>query len=96
MKQLPSVEYNEVLSNAARKELPNFRGKTNYQKYRRTDVIKGIIPDYYLKAKPAMVADDGADDPINVLTKILLDKQDRYKEGRDILCDSKFTQVGIA
>ena len=43
-----------------------------------------------------MVADDGADDPINVLTKILLDKQDRYKEGRDILCDSKFTQVGIA
>ena len=96
MKQLPPVEYNEVLSNAARKELPNFRGKSSYQKYRRTDAIKGIIPDYYLKAKPAMVADDGADDPINVLTKILLDKQDRYKEGRDILCDSKFTQVGIA
>ena len=96
MKQLPPLEYNEVLSNAARKELPNFRGKTSYQKYRRTDAIKGIIPDYYLKAKPAMVADDGADDPINVLTKILLDKQDRYKEGRDILCDSKFTQVGIA
>ena len=45
---------------------------------------------------PAMVADDGADDPINVLTKILLDKQDRLREGRDILCDPKFTQVGIA
>ena len=96
MKQLPSVEYNEVLSNAAKKELPNFRGKANYKKYRRTDDIKGLIPDYYLVAKPALVADDGADDPINVLTKILLDKQDRYKEGRDILCDPKFTQVGIA
>jgi Ca2+-binding EF-hand superfamily protein len=96
MKQLPTVEYNEVLSAAAKKELPNFRGKASYKKYRRTDDIRGIIPDHYLVAKPAMVADDGADDPINVLTKILLDKQDRFKEGRDILCDSKFTQVGIA
>jgi len=43
-----------------------------------------------------MAADDGADEPINVLTKILLDKQDRLKEGRDILCDPKFIQVGIA
>ena len=96
MKQLPTVEYNEVLSNAAKKELPNFRGKTSYKKYRRSDEIKGIIPDFYMVAKPAMVADDGADEPINVLTKILLDKQDRLKEGRDILCDPKFTQVGIA
>ena len=96
MKQLPTLEYNEVLSQAARKELPNFRGKSSYQKYRRTDGIRGIIPDYYMSASPAMVADDGADDPINVLTKILLDKQDRLRDGRDILCDPKFTQVGIA
>ena len=96
MKQLPKLEYNEVLSTAAKKELPNFRGKTSYQKYRRTDTIRGIVPDYYMTASPAMVADDGADDPINVLTKILLDKQDRLKDGRDILCDPKFTQVGIA
>jgi len=96
MKQLPTLEYNEVLSQAARKELPNFRGKTSYQKYRRTDGVRGIVPDYYMGTSPAMVADDGADDPINVLTKILLDKQDRLREGRDILCDPKFTQVGIA
>ena len=96
MKQLPPVEYNEVLSNAAKKELPNFRGKATYQKYRRSDRIKGIVPDYYMVARPAMLADDGADEPINVLTKILLDKQDRLREGRDILCDPSFTQVGIA
>ena len=66
------------------------------KKYRRTDNIGNIVPDYYLVASPAMVADDGADEPINVLTKILLDKQDRLKDGRDILCDPKFTQVGIA
>ena len=67
MKKLSQLELNEVLCEAAKKELPNFRGKSSYQKY-----------------------------SINVLTKILLDKQDRLKDGRDILCDPKFTQVGIA
>ena len=96
MTQLPTLEYNEILSQAARKELPNFRGKSSYKKYRRTEGIRGIIPEQYLGANPAMVADDGADEPVNVLTKILLDKSDRLREGRDILCDPKFTQVGIA
>ena len=96
MSQLPTLELNDVLTECAKRELPNFRGKSNYHKYRRTDGIKGIVPDYYMVASPSMVADDGADEPINVLTKILLDKQDRLKDGRDILCDPKFTQVGIA
>ena len=96
MNTLPPLEMNDVLSAAAKKELPNFRGKPSYQKYRRTDGVRGIVPDYYMVASPAMLADDGADEPINVLTKILLDKQDRLKDGRDILCDPKYTQVGIA
>ena len=96
MKQLPVLEFNEILSEAAKRELPSFRGKRGYLKYRRSNGVKGIVPEYYLVASPALAADDGADDPINVLTKILLDKQDRLKEGRDILCDPKFTQVGIA
>ena len=96
MKQLPVLEFNEILSEAAKRELPSFRGKRGYMKYRRSNCIKGIVPEYYLVASPALAADDGADDPINVLTKILLDKQDRLKEGRDILCDPQFTQVGIA
>jgi Ca2+-binding EF-hand superfamily protein len=96
MDQLPQLEFNEVLSEAAKRELPSFRGKKGYQKYKRSNSIKGIVPEYYLVASPALAADEGADDPINVLTKILLDKQDRLKEGRDILCDSKFTQIGIA
>jgi len=96
MKQLPSLEFNAVLSEAARRELPSFRGKKGYQKYRRSNSLKGLIPEYYLVASPALAADEGAEDPINVLTKILLDKQDRLKEGRDILCDPNFTQIGIA
>ena len=95
MKQLPQLEFNDVLSEAAKRELPSFRHK-NYLKYRRSENVKGIVPEYYLVASPALAADDGADDPINVLTKILLDKQDTLKEGRDILCDPKFTQIGIA
>ena len=96
MQQLPQLQYNDILSEAAKRELPSFRGKKGYQKYRRSDSVKGIVPEYYLVASPALAADDGADDPINVLTKILLDKQDRLKEGRDILCDPNFTQIGIA
>lgn len=96
MKQLPALEFNEELSYAAINELPNFRGRVNYQKYRRMSALHNIVPDHYLTTNIAMAADDGADAPINVLTKILLDKQDRAKYGRNILCDPKFTQVGIA
>ena len=96
MQTLPALELNEILTEAAKKELPNFRGKSNYKKYKRTDNIRGIVPDYYMVASPSMIADDGADEPINVLTKVLLDKEDLFKEGRNILCDPKFTQVGIA
>lgn len=96
MNTLPVLELNEALTEAAKKELPNFLGKELYKKYRRNEDVRGIVPDLYMKANPAMVADDGADEPINVLTKVLLDKQDRFKEGRNILCDPKFTQVGIA
>ena len=96
MNSLPVLELNENLTEAAQQELQNFVGSENYKKYRRSDDLKGIIPDLYAKANPAMVADDGADEPVNVLTKVLLDKQDRFKDGRNILCDPKFTQVGIA
>ena len=92
--QLPTLKTNEVLSEAAKKELPHFRGQKGYQKYRKA--LKGLVPDYYQAASPALLADDGADEPVNVLTKILLDKTDKSKDGRKILCDPKYTQVGIA
>ena len=96
IKPVPELTYNEVLSEAAKKELPKFRGRSDYQKYRTGKSLKGIVPDNYLEAFPALIADDGADEPINVLTKTLLNKLDKLKEGRSILCDAKYTQVGIA
>ena len=96
LKPVPELKYNEALSEAAKKELPKFRGRSDYQKYRTGKSLKGIVPDHYLEAFPALVADDGADEPVNVLTKTLLNKLDKFKEGRAILCDRKYTQVGIA
>ena len=58
--------------------------------------MKGIVPDIYLEAYPALVADNGADESINVLAKVLLNKLDTLKKGRSILCDKKYTQIGIA
>ena len=96
IKPLPQLKYSVSLSESAKKELPNFRGSESYQKIKRGNDIKGIVPDYYLVASPALVADDGADEPVNVLTKTLLNKLDKSKEGRAILCDPKFTEVGAA
>ena len=96
IKPLPQLKYSVSLSESAKQELPNFRGRDSYQKIKRGNDIKGIVPDYYLVASPALVADDGADEPINVLTKTLLNKLDKSKEGRAILCDPKFTEVGAA
>ena len=96
IKPLPQLKYNVSLSESAKKELPNFRGSESYQKIKRGNDIKGIVPDYYLVASPALVADDGADEPVNVLTKTLLNKLDKNKEGRAIICDPKFTEVGAA
>ena len=96
MRPLPELRYNEVLTEAAKKELPNFRGRSNYQKVKKAHSLKGIVPDDYLEAVPALVADDGADEPINVLTKTLLNREDKAKEGRAVICDPKYTQVGVA
>ena len=96
MRPLPELRYNEVLTEAAKKELPNFRGRANYQKCKKAHSLKGIVPDNYLEAVPALIADDGADEPVNVLTKTLLNRDDKAKEGRSIICDPKYTQVGVA
>lgn len=94
-KPLPTLELNDALCTAAQKLLPSFRGSPAFTKYRKDSDMKGIVPDRYMQADPAMTADDGPDEPVNVLTKILLDKTDVLKEGRNILMDPKYTQVGI-
>ena len=85
MRNLQELKYNEDLTEAAKKEIPNFRGRENCKKYKKANALKGIVPDNYLEANPALVADDGADQPINILTKTLLNKNDKAKEGKALL-----------
>lgn len=94
-KPLPTLELNEALCKSAEKILPSFRGSPSFNKYRKDSDLKGIVPDRYLSADPAMTAVDGADEPVNVLTMILLDKNDVMKDGRSILLDPRYTQIGI-
>lgn len=94
-KPLPTLEFNEALSASAQKLLPSFRGNESFKKYRKRTELKGIVPDRYMDADPAMVAADGPDTPVNILTMILLDKNDIMKDGKNILMDPKLTQIGI-
>lgn len=95
MKSLPPLEYNEVLSEAAADELKKFKSDSSYPPIKDERTIKGVVPDFYLIAHPVLIADDGADEPSNVVTKVLLNRLDKTKLGRQILCDPRYTQIGI-
>ena len=96
MEPLPELIYNEELSEAAKKELPNFRERKNYQNFKQGNSLKGIVPDHYLITSPLLVAIYKFEENSDVLLKTLLNKDDKEKKGRTILCDSKYTQIGIA
>ena len=44
----------------------------------------------------ALIADNGADEAETVVPKLLLNKIDKEKKGRKILCTPEYTQIGIA
>ena len=91
MKPLQELIYNEELSNAARKELLDFGRTDNYH-----NNLKEKIPDYYLMTNPGLVAICGIEDPSSVLLETLFNINDKNKEGRTILCDSNYNQIGIS
>ena len=93
MEPLPELIYNEELSEGAKKELPNFRERKNYQNFKQGNSLKGIVPDHYLITSPLLVAIYKFEENSDVLLKTLLNKDDKEKKGRTILCDSKYTQM---
>ena len=58
--------------------------------------LKGIVPSGFLAQNAALIADSGADEAETVVPKLLLNKGDKEKKGRQILCTPEYTQVGIA
>lgn len=94
--QLPTLEYNEALSASAHEQLELFLMDENYQRIQDPNNLQGKVPDRYLAARPNLIADEGFDEPVNVVTKVLLNKFDKFKQGRNMLTDPTFTQIGLA
>ena len=101
--RLPSVrpmtelQVNEILCDAAKSQLDLFVQDTDaYTNYRRGSELDGVVPKYYIKEEPVLIADDGAENPEDIVSKCLLNRIDYGRVGRGALCSDEYTQIGIA
>lgn len=94
--EMNELELNPELTKAAEIQVQEFAKNEKYNRYQKGNALKKILPEGYLKQNPGLVADDGADEPSAVASKILLNKQDKGKVGRELLSNPDYTQVGLA
>ena len=88
---------NKSLCQVAREEVKKYtRNESSYIPYLTGNQLKGIVPSGFLAQNPALIADSGADEAETVVPKLLLNKTDKDKKGRQILCTPDYTQIGIA
>ena len=72
------------------------RNESTYNPYLIGNQLKGILPEDFLSQNPGLISDSGADEAQTIVPKLLLNKMDKERKGRKILCTSDYTQVGIA
>ena len=95
--KMQTLSLNKTLSQIARDELKKFiRNESKYNPYLTGAQLKGIVPAGFLEQNAALIADSGADEAETVVPKLLLNKSDKEKKGRKILCTPEYTQIGIA
>ena len=95
--KMSPLALNNTLSQVAKDEVKKYsRNESKYNPYLSGNQLKGIIPEGFLSQNPGLVADSGADEAQNVVPKLLINKNDKDKKGRKILCSPDYTQVGIA
>ena len=95
--KMSPLALNNTLSQVAKDEVKKYsRNESKYNPYLSGNQLKGIIPEGFLSQNPGLVADSGADEAQNVVPKLLLNKNDKDKKGRKMLCSPDYTQVGIA
>ena len=88
---------NKTLNQIAREEVKKYmRNESNYNPYLTGAQMKGIVPPGFLDENAALIADNGADEAETVVPKLLLNKVDKERKGRKILCTPEYTQIGIA
>ena len=95
--KMPPVVLNNTLSQIAKDEAKKYsRNESSYKPFLIGNQLRGILPDGFLSQNPGLIADSGADEAQNVVPKLLLNRSDKEKKGRKILCSTEYTQVGIA
>lgn len=95
--KMKSLEYNKQLSEICAQQVQLFcKDPDNYNRYCTGSDLKNIITPNYENEKPALIADEGADEADTVVTKLLLNKGDVLKKGREMLCTESYGQIGIA
>jgi len=95
--KLKLLNLNKTLCQIAREEVKKYiRNESDYDPYLTGNQMKGIVPPGFLEQNAALIADNGADEAETVVPKLLLNKVDKERKGRKILCTPEYTQIGIA
>ena len=95
--RMQPLALNRSLCQVAREEVKKYtRNESSYNPYLMGNQLKGIVPSGFLAQNAALIADSGADEAETVVPKLLLNKSDEDKKGRQILCTPEYSQIGIA
>ena len=95
--KMKPLTLNKTLSQIAGEEVKKYcRNESSYNCYLTGGQLKGIVPSGFLEQNAALIADSGADEAETVVPKLLLNRMDKEKKGKQILCTQGYTQVGIA
>ena len=95
--KMQPVVINKTLCDVAASEVKKYaKNEEAYNAYRVGKELEGIIPEEYMSQNPALIADNGADEPDTIVPKLLLNRLDEKKKGRKIVCNNEYTQFGVA
>ena len=95
--KMQPVVINKTLCDVAASEVKKYaKNEETYNAYRVGKELEGIIPEEYISQNPALIADNGADEPDTIVPKLLLNRLDEKKKGRKIICNNEYTQFGVA
>jgi Ca2+-binding EF-hand superfamily protein len=95
--KMKPLTLNKTLCQVAREEVKKYcRNESSYVCFQTGNQLKGIVPSGFLAQNAALIADSGLDEAETVVPKLLLNKLDKEKKGRQMLCTPGYSQIGIA
>ena len=96
IQKMSPLNLNITLNQIASEEVKKYsRNESTYNPYLSGAQLKEIVPPEYLSQNPGLIADSGADEAETVVAKLLLNRMDKDKKGRKMLCSPEYSQVGI-